>query len=279
MAGCPDYRAAASRYQQLDPWTPTSPFDCTAYAAAWLADEHTCGSVKVTGRQVRLASSEPVPDPKSPGLNLPQADAAVYRATGGKVNLQLGSGGTSPTVSVATAKAYVEAGRSLEWQFHRGRLGQRVSGLMTANGFTGLHAGGLKQSGFSSLRLFDPLVRIYLPLDWDDVRYAAIDLSATPGTGRMNVLVARDNVPSSYSVTIKAGIPFSRYRVENGVIVRNKAATVSATAVRVCSRRMSIYYPAHDGYRNVVRLLSSGDPDYPFISTDSPAVTYREHLP
>ena len=52
---------------------------CQAYAGAMAADFDTCGSVDLTGRQVRLLTDEPHPDPKSPGLNLRQIDDALNR--------------------------------------------------------------------------------------------------------------------------------------------------------------------------------------------------------
>lgn len=51
---------------------PTGGFDCTAHSAAMAIDRATLGGSKITGRQVRLASTEPYPDPHSPGLSIPQ---------------------------------------------------------------------------------------------------------------------------------------------------------------------------------------------------------------
>lgn len=66
--------------RQLSPGTgPTGRFDCTAYAAAMAIDRATLGGTIVSGKQVRLASNEPIPDPKSPGLNLPQVVAVAFR--------------------------------------------------------------------------------------------------------------------------------------------------------------------------------------------------------
>ena len=53
-------------------------FNCTAYAAARAINAATFGGLKVTGRQVRALSDEPVPSPSSPGLNIRQV-AAVSR--------------------------------------------------------------------------------------------------------------------------------------------------------------------------------------------------------
>ena len=60
---------------------PTGPYDCTAWSCAFAIDRATLGGVKVTGRQLRLASNEPRPDPASPGLNLTQVTSAAFRLT------------------------------------------------------------------------------------------------------------------------------------------------------------------------------------------------------
>jgi hypothetical protein len=52
---------------------------CTAYAAGMASDFDSCGKTILTGKQVRQLSSEPIPDPASPGLNLRQIDAAANR--------------------------------------------------------------------------------------------------------------------------------------------------------------------------------------------------------
>jgi hypothetical protein len=58
---------------------PTGPYDCTAHAAKVAAEAVTSGDWALTGRAIRQASSEPEPDPRSPGLNLPQVAAVLER--------------------------------------------------------------------------------------------------------------------------------------------------------------------------------------------------------
>lgn len=53
--------------------------NCTAASAAMAIDRATMGGVQVTSGTVRLASNEPVPDPASPGLNLPQVISVAFR--------------------------------------------------------------------------------------------------------------------------------------------------------------------------------------------------------
>ena len=58
--------------RQLVSTDPYGGKNCAAYSAAMAIDRATLGGVAVTGRQVRSASNEPIPDPASPGLNIPQ---------------------------------------------------------------------------------------------------------------------------------------------------------------------------------------------------------------
>lgn len=69
----------AHQYQLGAGSSPTGGVDCTAYAAAMALDRATLGGTQVTGRQVRLASDEPYPDPLSPGLNLTQVGVVASR--------------------------------------------------------------------------------------------------------------------------------------------------------------------------------------------------------
>lgn len=73
MSNCPQYRAPfEAQLGEL-----YGGFNCTAVSAARAAAHATCGVKNVTGAQIRALSDEPVPDPGSPGLNLPQVDAAL----------------------------------------------------------------------------------------------------------------------------------------------------------------------------------------------------------
>lgn len=58
---------------------PSGPFDCTAHAAKVTAEAATRGLWTLSGRGVRLASTEPEPDPDSPGLNLTQVAQVLER--------------------------------------------------------------------------------------------------------------------------------------------------------------------------------------------------------
>ena len=54
-------------------------YGCTDTSTAMFADAVTLGGVRITEAGVRKLSSEPVPDPASPGLSLPQAIAVLWK--------------------------------------------------------------------------------------------------------------------------------------------------------------------------------------------------------
>ncbi len=60
--------------------TPSgSLYGCTDSSFAMFADAVTLGGVKITEAGVRKMSTEPVPDPQSPGLNIPQGIAVMAK--------------------------------------------------------------------------------------------------------------------------------------------------------------------------------------------------------
>lgn len=112
---------------QLGPGSgPTGGVDCTAYAAAVAIDRATLGGTKVTGRQVRLASTEPYPDPQSPGLNLPQVINVAFRW---HVELVQRSG--APWASLIAA---LKAGRGVILQGDYDQIPPGFSGQLSFNG-------------------------------------------------------------------------------------------------------------------------------------------------
>lgn len=52
---------------------------CAAFVGAMAHDYATCGNPHVTGRQVRNATNEPIPDPLSPGLTVTQVANALAK--------------------------------------------------------------------------------------------------------------------------------------------------------------------------------------------------------
>jgi hypothetical protein len=59
------------QYQLLSS-DPYGKYNCAAYATAMALDGATLGGLRVTGKLIRHISTEPIPDPNSPGLNLKQ---------------------------------------------------------------------------------------------------------------------------------------------------------------------------------------------------------------
>jgi len=62
--------------------TPTDPYgwkNCAAYSLSMALDRASLGELRLTGEIVRALTDEPIPDPKSPGLNIPQLVAVAKR--------------------------------------------------------------------------------------------------------------------------------------------------------------------------------------------------------
>ncbi len=75
MGTCPTYEPPFGA--QLQSGGATGSVDCMAWAGSRAIAFATCGSKVPSGRTIRLQSSEPRPDPMSPGLNIRQvADVA-----------------------------------------------------------------------------------------------------------------------------------------------------------------------------------------------------------
>lgn len=87
MSGCANY-LPDEQLQLVFKWGGRyGGSNCSACAAGEVGQAHTCGALRFTGAQIRAASNEPVPDPKSPGLNLGQVDAALFKLSHGKIDL------------------------------------------------------------------------------------------------------------------------------------------------------------------------------------------------
>jgi len=54
-------------------------YGCTDSSTAMFADAVSVGAVRITEAGVRKMSSEPIPDPASPGLSIPQAIAVLWK--------------------------------------------------------------------------------------------------------------------------------------------------------------------------------------------------------
>ena len=126
---------------------PTGGYDCTAYAAGMAIDRATLGGTFATGRQVRLASTEPIPDPASPGLNLPQVINVAFKW---HVDLANRSG--------APWDAFMRALREGRGAILQGDADQIPPGFTGQLGFRGDHAVYVNHvTGDGDLYWMDPL--------------------------------------------------------------------------------------------------------------------------
>lgn len=243
------YEPNLTRYQQLKE-PITGRFDCTAYSGAILVDAHSQGLKKVTGRQVRLASNEPVPVEKSPGLNLPQVDESVIRLTGIDLDTRTGMYRTD-------AQRMIAAGRWATVQVRRSILVNR--GYSGGNSFGGGHALTAHYDG--SLWLGDPLVPNYIRADWDALWDAAAALEVnrfgdTVGAGKANVQFTRDVTASwqvKFGLTLRRRSFWRYYVLDGHIVTRTEEGTHGWSAPCTPPR----WYPG-PFERSLVKVMGDG---------------------
>lgn len=90
MTSCASYVADPS-FQLASTAGSTGGVDCTAHATSTFIDSVTCGAKDPGGRAIRLLSNEPIPDPKSPGLNLVQVAKVALEHYGVYMDVRIGS--------------------------------------------------------------------------------------------------------------------------------------------------------------------------------------------
>lgn len=216
------YTPDIKRYQQLVYGGATRAVDCTAWGGALVTDAHTQGAIKLSGRAIRLASDEPIPDSSSPGLNVGQVDAAIYRLTNGRVNLDT----RDPRyLSRAIAKSLIIDGRWANVAVKRSVLVDR--GYGGSNGFRGAHDITLHARAIDNVPVIgDTLVPYYIPSSWDAVFDA---MQAVTSADWMFASFSRDLTPD-YRAVVKPRAGYDRLRFghfqldANGVIVSYRYA-------------------------------------------------------
>lgn len=197
MAYTPDIRD----YQQLDNGDPWGNVDCTAWCGAILVDAHTSGAIKTTGAAVRRHSGEVPPDPRSPGLNLPQVDTAVLDITNGKVNLDTKV--QNEALSRNEAMARIIDGRWGTYQINRAIFVNRGF----ATGFSGGHAVTVHHRPIDNLPVIgDSLVPHYYVVSWDALGDAAESFTSRFEPGAIYAQFTRDLTPD-YRINIKPKPP------------------------------------------------------------------------
>ena len=218
-------------YQQLaEPITGR--FDCTAYGAAFRADAHSLGAVRVSGRSVRLHSDEPVPDRDSPGLNLGQVDASLIDLTHGRVDLDTRV--QSRSLTRVELRRRVVDGRFMGLSVDRGVLVRR--GFVS--GYTGPHDITVftRDAEPDVPVMFDSLRTSLTRVSWDVVFDAAEAL--TPG--HVYAQLTRDRSPD-YRAVIKpdAGsstIPFYQFHLDELGRIADTTRRYTGGIDRPCSR-------------------------------------------
>jgi hypothetical protein len=241
----PDIR----NYQQIPLGGPTGPFDCNPWCGAILVDAHSAGKVKTTGRKLRLASDEPKPDPHSPGLNLPQVDAAIRAITPFDFDTRLGD-------TILDAETRIRDGRWASIQVVRGVLVDHGYGGPST--FRGTHEITVHcNPGDPTPVIGDPLVPHYMRASWSVIWRAAAGIT---GAGRVNAMFTRDLIPE-YTATIRPTPPatqrrFHVFHVTAGRIVRREV-NVTRGFTRPCTPPRFYPWPGHAG-RSLVEL-TAGD--------------------
>lgn len=195
---CPDFYPTDQR-QLVYKWGGKyGGANCTACAAGEAGEAQTCGSLLYTGAQVRAASNEPIPDPSSPGLNLPQVDAALYKLSNGRIDLDTHQG-----YDTSAAEVRIVGGAQAIVQIQRSVLIKH--GLGFGNSFPGGHA---IETGMSSTGLWflDPLTgrhAITFAVLWEAAAALVVSKSGEiAGRGKCYIAFTRDLVPD-YRVSVQ----------------------------------------------------------------------------
>ena len=248
--------------QQINQFDPYGGKNCTAYCAAMAADADSRGKYAYTGAQVRRSTNEPYPDPDSPGLTLGQVDTALYKMSGGDVNLDVHYG-----ISDDTTMARLRAGQWAIVQVQRSVL--RKYGYGEEKPFGAGHAiiAGYRQTDKVPI-IGDPLISYWMPLEkWSHLFEAAGQLVIRPrtgerlGYGRVYAAFTRDvysvsvptPVPSHYNAFFEAG-SFWLYTVVNGVITKREARRFEQDTSAPCTAATFFPWPGNT-QRRLARIL------------------------
>lgn len=239
----------------------TGRFDCGAYSGAMNGDAHSKGALVFTGRQVRLATDEPIPDRLSPGLNQRQVDEALYKLSKGAIDVD-----TRYNAPWTLAESFLRAGKWLHVSVIRQVLVDH--GNRGGNSFGGAHGVLL---GFDQvLREFvlaDPLVAFWQVTTSAIVRQAAAEFLTRNGVGApagfygsfsrdvwtpTGAIVA----PPSYSIRFEGDVSFFAYRVGADLRIDPVRETIrfEHDTSAPSSAPRQYYYPAIHANRRLVRI-------------------------
>lgn len=230
----------------------TGPVDCTAHACSRSIGHATCGKKLPSGRSIRLLSNEPIPDPRSPGLNLPQVRDVAMDSYGVFLDVRIGA----QALTWAQYEQRRLSGQGAILQVGYGPIAD--SRYDAGRGFRGNHA------IFESLHAtYDPLADGRAPgvfrhdgsvYDRNVIRKAAGQLllgSTKLGEGKVWAAFTRDVVPD-YFARVPAGT-FWAYHVPGGTVAYRRQRVTGGFSGSCTPPRS---YPWGDRTVTLVRMTS-----------------------
>lgn len=240
---------------QLRSGGSTGPYDCTAWSASNAIDHATCGKKDPSGRTIRLLSTEPIPNPYSPGLNLPQVQQVARDDFGVYLDVRIGGRAVTWTEYERRRKA----GQGAIIQVGYGPIAD--SRYDAGRGFRGNHA--LFESVHAT---YDPLADGRAPsvflhdgsvYDRELIKRAAGMLDRGGGSrvgyGTVWAAFTRDVIPD-YMARVPAG-DFWAYWMEDGVIKTRRLRKTGGFSAS-CTPPRSYRWPAKGRTATLVRLTS-----------------------
>ncbi len=237
---------------------PTGPVDCTAHSCSDVIDAATCGKQDPAGRTIRLLSTEPSPDPKSPGLNLVQVAAVAREHYGVYLDVRIGSRAITWTEYEKRRKA----GQPTLLQVRYAPIAD--SDYNAGRGFRGNHC--LAETTHAT---YDPLAdgrpgafrfngTVYTRSVISRAA-ATLDIGggAHPKPGTVWAAFAHDVVPD-YAVDFDPGDAFYEYRVSTaGTILSRYAQRTPAGFAATCEPPAYHRWPKGPvAYKRLVKITS-----------------------
>lgn len=266
MTDCAKYLEPPS--SQLKEGGKTGPYDCTAWAESRAIAHATCGDKVPSGRTIRVLSSEPVPNPASPGLNLVQVADVARKVYGVEMDVYVGS-------------------RALTWEQYENRRKSGCAGVIqvgygpvadseydAGRGFRGNHAMEEDQSQTLDSLADGRAPGVYENVEGEPVVYrrsvmrrAAERLvigsfngkPITTGPDKVWCALTRDVVPPmQVDIAPRAGKAYRRYRsfeIEDGQITGYRARRTKGLHER-CSAPRAFTWKGRPGIYYCVQIKS-----------------------
>lgn len=247
---CPTYLARHRAQLAFSEGGKYGPVNCTPVGFSRALDQGTCGKELVTGAQIRAASTEPIPDPASPGMNLDQGDDAVFRLTAGRINFD-----SRRMYDADVAIRRILGGEPAVIQFQRSAL---ISlGFGFGNAFAGGHAASA--DGIGGLHIDDTLTRRF-PVTAAQMKtiLGSLLLSTGPvGYGKAYISFAPDMTAAWRVVVHPPSGEFGLYTVDPArrLVTATRVARTGGFSAR-CTSARSFRWDGHASQSLVI--LTSG---------------------